>query len=437
VHLEPAHLPPNDAATTARTLLALERDRAERFLNAVRLVVLALLAVAALFYAPSLTRSLNYVNVLVLAPALLWTVSQYPLYYHRQLLPRWLSLANSVVDITAASAIIGGYALASSPGLALKTPILAAYFVILAALPVASTTHKAAFVSVLAVIEYSTLVFVFAASGRLSLIMNPIRASASGGVSPLDEGAKILLLACAGAVATYATRWQERLANRYAQAARESVQLQSRLAESQLEALKLQLHPHFLFNTLNAITALIHRDPRRAEQMVTGLSELLRMSLGSVGEQEVPLAREIEILEYYVDIQQVRFHDRLTVTIDAEPNAQRAFVPNLILQPLVENAIKHGIAPRAAAGHIDVVARRRDDTLILAVHDDGVGESFAEQRREGVGLANSRARLVSLYGDAHRFVAAGRPEGGFSVEIELPFHTEPLVRRAGLVEVMA
>jgi signal transduction histidine kinase len=437
VPLEAALLPPDAAATTARTLLALERDRAERFLNAVRLVVLALLAVAALIYSPSLTTPLNRVNVLVLAPALTWTVVQYPLFYARHLLPPWLSLVNSVVDISAASAIIGGYALASSPALALKTPILAAYFVILAALPVASTTRKAALVSVLAVAEYTALVFIFAASGTLALIMNPVRASMSGGVSPLDEGAKILLLACAGAVATYATRWQERLANRYAHAARERVRLQSRLAESQLEALKLQLHPHFLFNTLNAITALIHRDPGRAEQMVTGLSELLRVSLGSAGVQEVPLARELEILEYYVDIQQVRFRDRLTVTIDAEPDTQRALVPNLILQPLVENAIKHGIAPRAAAGHIDVVARRRDGVLVLAVRDDGVGESVIEERREGVGLANSRARLTSLYGDAQRFSAAGRPGGGFSVEIELPFHTEPVVRRTDVEGALA
>ena len=425
----PASQPPA-AADPARSLLDLERDRAERFLNGVRCTVLALLAIAALVYAPSLTPALRRVNVVVLVPTLAWAIIQYPLFYDRPFLPPWLSMANRLVDITAVSAIIGGYAFAESSALALRSPIFAAYFIILAALPVASTTRKAALVSALTVLEYAALLVLFAISGRLQIVMNPIRASAGGGVSPLDEGAKLLLLACAGAVATYAARWQERLALRYSHATRESAQLQSRLGQAQLEALKLQLHPHFLFNTLNAITALIHRDPEGAERMVSGLSELLRASLGSVGQQEVPLARELEILEYYVDIQQVRFRDRLTVTIDADPETHRALVPNLILQPLVENAIKHGIAPRAAAGHIDVVARRRDQVLLLAVRDDGVGETAATDRQEGVGLSNTRARLASLYGGAHVFSAAGRPDGGFAVEIEIPFHTDSRPRQA-------
>jgi Histidine kinase/Histidine kinase-, DNA gyrase B-, and HSP90-like ATPase len=434
VTLSTLPLPAGPDQESTRAVLEVERDRAERFLNGVRLTVLGLLGAAAVVYAPSLTPPLNRVNVAVLVPTLAWAILQYPLLYHRQMLPSWLGIVNAVVDITAVSAIIGGYAVAESASLALKTPILAAYFVILAALPVASSTRKAALVSALAVTEYATLVGLFAASGELAIVMSPVRASGAAGVSPLDEGAKLLLLACAGAVATYATRWQERLSMRYADVSRRSEQLQSRLAQAQLQALKLQLHPHFLFNTLNAITALVHRDPSRAERMVTGLSELLRLSLGTVSEQEVPLSRELEMLEYYVDIQQVRFNDRLTVHLDVAAELQRALVPNLILQPLVENAIKHGIAPRAAAGRIDVEVRRDGDRLALGVRDDGVGELNPAARREGVGLANTRARLASLYGSAHAFTAGPRAEGGFQVSITIPFHTEPRPRAAGSEE---
>ena len=416
-------------ATSARELLELERDRAERFLNGVRLVVLTLLGVAALLYAPSLTPALDRVNIAVLAPTLAWTTLQYPLFYHRRRLPRWLTVANPVVDITAVTAIIGGYALAASPALALKTPILDAYFIILAALPVASNTRKAAFVSALAVVEYTALLAAFAASGTLVLVTSPMAASGAVGVSPLDEGAKLFFLICAGAVATFATRWQEQLTTRYSAVTRASEQLQARLDQAQLQTLKLQLQPHFLFNTLNAITALIHRAPDRAERMVTGLSELLRISLGSVAEQEIPLARELEVLEHYVDIQHERFQGRLTVRFEVSPDVQQAFVPNLILQPLVENAIKHGIGPRASGGVVEVIACRLNDALSLMVRDDGVGEPDPSARREGVGLANSRARLSSLYGEAHQLHARSRSEGGFEVSIIIPFHTEPAARR--------
>ncbi|MEP7344864.1 MAG: histidine kinase [Gemmatimonadaceae bacterium] len=408
------------------TLLAAERDRAERLLNAVRLVVLVLLGLAALIYAPSLTASLQWVNIAVLAPAMAWGLLQHRLYYRRPMLPEWLSLVNPIVDITAVTLLLAGYGIAQSPALALKTPMFAAYFIILAALPVASSTRKAGAVAALAVLEYATLVVAFCATGRLSLVLSPVAASAAQMVSPLDEGAKALLLACAGAVATYATRWQERLSSSYAKATRESEQLQARLAQAQLQALRLQLNPHFLFNTLNTITALVHTSPVMAERMVTGLSELLRISLGSVGEQEVPLSRELEVLGYYLDIQQVRFQDRLAVKYDVDPGAERGFVPNLLLQPLVENAIKHGIAPRADAGCISVVARQADGRLTLEVIDNGVGAALGKAVRDGVGLRNSRERLRSLYGDAYRFDAAPQAAGGFRVTIEFPFHTAPI-----------
>jgi hypothetical protein len=409
-------------------VLSAERDRAERALNVVRIGVLALLGVAALLYAPSLTPALNRVNVLVLFPTLAWAVLQGPLLHRRRRLPQWLSMANAVVDVTAVSCIIGGYAIAASPMLALKSPITTAYFIIVAALPVASSTRKAAIVSTLAVAEYALLVVLFVASGALPLITSPVAAVGAVGVSPLDEGARLFLLACAGAVATYATRWQERLGARYAEASRASEQLQARLDQAQLQTLKLQLHPHFLFNTLNAITALIHRAPARAERMVDGLSELLRISLGSAAEQEVPLERELEVLAHYVAIQQERFQGRLAVRVSVDPAVQHALVPNLILQPLVENAIKHGLGSRASGGTVTVQASRAPDGVHLLVQDDGVGEATPHARREGVGLANARARLASLYGSAYRLAAAARATGGFEVSIVLPYHTEPAAR---------
>lgn len=416
------------AVAEQTTLLAIERDRAERLLNAVRMVVLLLLAGAALVYAPTLPAGLNRANVAVLFPMIAWTVIQYRLLYDRPMVPPWLSLVNPIIDLTAVTAVLGAYGFSYAPELALKTPMFAAYFIILAAIPVASTTRKAALVATLAVAEYAALIAIFRLSGLLSTVQSPVSAAATSAISPLDEGAKLLMLVCAGAVAIYATRWQERLTRRYAEAAGQSERLQVRLDQAQLQALKVQLQPHFLFNTLNTITALVHTDPQAAERMVSGLSELLRFSLGSAGEQEVTLERELDVLRHYLEIQQVRFHDRLSVSFDVDADAQRAYVPNLLLQPLVENAIKHGVGPRAAAGHIAIISRRREGVLVIEVADDGVGEAASAPRREGVGLGNARARLKSLYGDDQRLEAgpnAARGGRGFRVRIELPYHTRP------------
>jgi signal transduction histidine kinase len=363
-------------------------------------------------------------NFVVLAATLTWAIVQVPAFHHRERLPSWLGLANPVVDITAVTAIIAAYGVTATPALALKTPIVDAYFVILAALPVASSTRKAAAVSTLAVAAYTTLVLAFWSSGALTLILDPVIASGATAVSPLDEGAKVGLLACVGAVATYATRWQERLARRYAEAADVGAELSARLARTELQALKLQLQPHFLFNTLNTITALVHQDPARAERMVSGLSDLLRASLNNAGEEEISLGRELAVLGNYVEIQQVRFGDRLRFVVDAPPETQLAMVPNLMLQPLVENAIRHGIAPRASGGQVVVSAAREGEWLRLRVMDDGVGEAEADGRREGVGLANTRARLSQLYGPRHRFEAQGDAQG-FRVLIEVPFRLAP------------
>lgn len=412
---------PPETPADPQPLLTRQRDDAERLLNAVRLAVLLLLATAALAYAPSLTKPLNIVNVLVLAPALLWSIGQYALFYRRPLLPRWLAIANPVCDVTGVTIILGGYALAGSAPLALRTPIFLAYFVILAGRPIASSVRTTRTVAALTVVQYASLLGVLVAMGRLPTVRSPVDAVSAFAVSPLDEGAKLLFLILAGVLASYATAWSERLVMSYDRTARERRELEARLATARLQSLKLQLRPHFLFNALNTVTALIGVDARRAERMVTGLAELLRLSLRTSEEQEVPLERELDILEHYLDIERERFQERLQVHVRVTSDARRALVPNLILQPLVENAIRHGIAPRAAGGAVTVDASRQDDMLRILIADDGVGVRPDAERREGVGLGNTRARLRHLYADRHRFIPRAGPTGGFVVEIAIPF----------------
>ena len=200
-------------------------------------------------------------------------------------------------------------------------------------------------------------------------------------------------------------------------------QLEARLAQTRLQVLKMQLHPHFLFNTLNAISELVYKDPEIAEQMITNLSDLLRLSLDNVIVQEVPLQQELEFLKKYLDIEQTRFHDRLSVDMKIDPDTLDACVPNMILQPLVENAIKHGIAPRSIGGHIEIEAEKQNGNLFLSVSDDGVGlpNKDISVLKEGVGLSNTRARLRHLYGDQHRFDLQPLADGGLALKLEIPF----------------
>jgi signal transduction histidine kinase len=201
-------------------------------------------------------------------------------------------------------------------------------------------------------------------------------------------------------------------------------QLETKLAHAQLDALRMQLHPHFLFNTLNSISVLMAEDTKAARRMLTRLSDLLRASLENKGAHEVTLKEELEFLESYLEIEQTRFQDRLTVRMDVDARALDACVPNLILQPLVENAIRHGIAPRAGAGLVEIRARRDNGLVRLEVCDDGAGLGAAppESLMKGIGLANTRARLEQLYGASHRFELHDRAGGGLTVTIEIPFH---------------
>ena len=199
-----------------------------------------------------------------------------------------------------------------------------------------------------------------------------------------------------------------------------SVELEGQLAQAELQNLKMQLHPHFLFNTLHTISVLMMRDANLANRMLIRLSDLLRITLDNTGGQMVPLKQELDFLRGYLEIEQTRFQDRLTVDIDVQPAALDAQVPNLILQPLVENAIRHGIATRPGAGRIDLRATTEGPVLCLRVHDDGPGldGSF----KKGIGLTNTEARLRQLYGAAHSFAIRNSSAGGVEVTITIPLN---------------
>jgi two-component system, LytTR family, sensor kinase len=202
-------------------------------------------------------------------------------------------------------------------------------------------------------------------------------------------------------------------------------QLETKLVEAQLAALQHQLHPHFLFNTLHAISALMHRDVEAADRTLTRLSDLLRLTLESIGQQEVALKTELEFLSKYVEIEQTRFADRLTVRFDIHPETLDALVPNLILQPLVENAIKHGVSNKSGPGHIDVTARREGDKLWMEVRDDGVGlsEDGWTALQRGLGVSTTRARLHHLFGADYRF-EFHRRNPGLSVVVAFPWRAD-------------
>jgi two-component system, LytTR family, sensor kinase len=211
---------------------------------------------------------------------------------------------------------------------------------------------------------------------------------------------------------------------RYRERERAAERLAAGLTEARLQALKMQLQPHFLFNTLNAISALIPVEAKPARRMVARLGDLLRITLEHEETQEVTLREELAFLEPYLEIEQARLDDRLTVVMEIGPDTLDALVPHLVLQPLVENAIRHGIAPRIEPGRVEISAATGADHrfLHLEVRDDGPGVDPASQARtrKGVGLANIQSRLDQLYDGEHRFEIENHPAGGFVVRISLP-----------------
>ena len=210
--------------------------------------------------------------------------------------------------------------------------------------------------------------------------------------------------------------------------ASESAQLslKTQLAQAQLRALKMQLHPHFLFNTLHSISSLVLEEPAKANSMIARLGDFLRLTLENSDQQLVTLKEEAEFLRCYLDIEQVRFGDRLTVTFELEPQTLSAQVPHLILQPVVENAIQHAIAPRAARGRINIEAKRLDSLLRLEISDSGPGirSDGNSLGKKCVGLTNVRTRLQQTYGPDFRFELRNTGDGGLTVVMEIPFHPD-------------
>jgi LytS/YehU family sensor histidine kinase len=202
--------------------------------------------------------------------------------------------------------------------------------------------------------------------------------------------------------------------------------LETRLMEARLRTLEAELHPHFLFNTLHAISTLVHSNPEAADRMISHLSDLLRLTFDRSGEPGVSLQEELEFLQKYLEIEQTRFQDRLSVRFNIDPETLDAEVPRMILQPLVENAIKHGVSPRAGQGVIQITAERRNGSLSIEVADNGVGLSAGAKARlnSGVGLSNTRDRLACLYGEQQRLEFSDGTDG-LAVRMEIPFSAPP------------
>ena len=214
----------------------------------------------------------------------------------------------------------------------------------------------------------------------------------------------------------------------------QAAQLHAQLAEARLAVLSAQLNPHFLFNTLHAVSSLVERDPRGVRRMIARLSELLRVTLEGTSEQEIPLSRELELLRLYLDIMEVRFQGKLDLDIDPDDDVMDALVPSFVLQPLVENAVLHGVSKVEGAGRIELRARRDGDDLVVTVRDNGPGltattpadESGAHPRGPGgggVGLRTTRARLEQLYGAEFTLSLRAGPGAGAVAEVVLPYHT--------------
>ncbi|MBI4659543.1 MAG: histidine kinase [Verrucomicrobia bacterium] len=200
-----------------------------------------------------------------------------------------------------------------------------------------------------------------------------------------------------------------------------ALELEKRLTQAKLQALQMQLNPHFLFNTLHTISALVHKDAEAADRMISRLSLLLRYTLESTAAHEVPLKQELAFLDRYLEIEQTRFGNRLTVLREIAPEALEAQVPNLLLQPLVENAIRHGIEPQTKLGRIELRAQRMNEHLQIEVRDNGAGLPGGELTAEGIGLSNTRERLRQLYGEDQNIDLSNSAGGGLRVAVTIPF----------------
>jgi LytS/YehU family sensor histidine kinase len=209
-----------------------------------------------------------------------------------------------------------------------------------------------------------------------------------------------------------------------------AAELQTKLAQAQLENLRLQLQPHFLFNTLNTISSVMYEDVRAADAMITQLSDMLRLTLHASRSHEIPLAEELEITRLYMELMQKRYESKLQVTYAIDESLRNSLVPQLILQPLLENSLRHGMKSGSTAMEISVAAHRENGSLILQVQDTGAGIGEAEAPGvfgRGLGLSNIRERLAQLYGDGQESSIVNRPGGGAEVTLRLPLHTSTVI----------
>ncbi len=234
----------------------------------------------------------------------------------------------------------------------------------------------------------------------------------------LNQFLVYLSILAAGFAREYFLRDQARTREAIALEARAAT-LQAQLADARMAALRMQLNPHFLFNTLHAVSALVERDPAGVRRMIARLSDLLRHTLDTARD-EIPLRQELAFLERYLEIMEIRFQGRLQVTRDIDEAALDALVPSFVLQPIVENALEHGAARASGEGRIGIAAHRDGERLMLTVRDNGPGPGAGAH--SGVGLANTRARLAQLYANDAEVRLITAPDGGGLAELDLPFH---------------
>ena len=279
-----------------------------------------------------------------------------------------------------------------------------------------SNRFSLARVSLLVVIGVVISIAVFLLLGEMRVwLMAPVRYRGPHGLSDVarlrfvPQLLTYFAVLAAGYAREYFLRDQERQAH--------ATQLQTQLAEARLDALRMQVNPHFLFNTLNAVSALVDRDPSGVRKMIARLSELLRTTIDSNAADEVPLRQELELLDRYVAIMEVRFQGRLRVEREIDPEVLDVRVPNLVLQPIVENALEHGASRAMGEGVVRIVARREGESLVITVRDNGPG---VVSGREGVGIGNTRARLAQLYGDRGSVHVSNAEGGGAIAEIVVP-----------------
>ena len=240
----------------------------------------------------------------------------------------------------------------------------------------------------------------------------------------LDDFLVYLAILGAGIARDYFLRYRIRV-DETIQLQAHAAELQAQLAQAELNVLRSQLNPHFLFNTLHAVSSLVDRDPRGVRKMIARLSELLRSTLEGTTEQETPLAKELDMLRRYIEIMEIRYQGRLHVETVVAPEVCDALVPSLILQPIVENAMKHGVDESSGEAMIRIGARKDGTQVVLTVTDSGAGPGSRPVSSNGVGVRNTESRLHQLYGENASFTLAPAADGGSVAEVRIPFHVAP------------